>query len=345
MVGARVSEEAERRSAVLRTVADVAVGAIDVRLFRQEPIRLDWIIPQTIDGLTLGGVYALIALGYSLVYGVLRLINFAHGDVYMVGAVIAFWIARMLGWNGTADDMVSPLVNLAMLFMSIATCVILGFLIERLAYRPLRRAPRLNSLITAIGLSFLLENVFQLPHMFGAAPKTFPTTKLPMKTLSLGSFDLRFEQMLILVGCLTALLVCRYIIQHTRTGLAIRATSFNHDHARLMGVNVDRITSMTFMLGSGLAAVAGVFVGMYQHQIDPLMGINAGLKAFTAAVVGGIGNLSGAVLGGFIMGLSETYLAGSPYSDYRDAFAFSLLILILLVRPGGLLGSVAPEKV
>lgn len=306
---------------------------------------MEWFIPQTIDGLTLGGVYALIALGYSLVYGVLRLINFAHGDVYMVGAVIAFWAARLMRWNGTADDQVSPLVSIGMLFLSIAACVTLGFLIERLAYRPLRRAPRLNSLITAIGLSFLLENIFQLPYMFGAAPRGFPVTALPVASIKAGGFELRFEQVLILVGCIAALSVCHYIIQHTRTGLAIRATSFNHDHARLMGVNVDRITSMTFMIGSGLAAVAGVFVGMYQHQVDPLMGINAGLKAFTAAVVGGIGNLSGAVLGGFIMGLSETYIAGSPYSDFRDAFAFALLILILLVRPGGLMGSVAPEKV
>jgi len=305
----------------------------------------DWIVPQTIDGLTLGGIYALIALGYSLVYGVLRLINFAHGDIYMVGAVVAFWAARWFGWSQSVDDPVGPLVSAAMLLIAVAACVLVGYTIERFAYRPLRRAPRLNSLITAIGVSFLLENVFQLQAVFGAAPRGFPETRLPVRGVHLGTHEVAFEQLLILGGTAFFLLLCRYIIQHTRTGLGIRATSFHHDHARLMGVNVNRITSLTFVLGSALAAVAGVFVGMYQHQIDPLMGVNAGLKAFTAAVVGGIGNLSGAVLGGFIMGLSETYIAGSPGSDFRDAFAFALLILILLVRPGGLLGSVAPEKV
>ncbi len=306
---------------------------------------MNWFIPQTINGLTLGGVYALIALGYSLVYGVLRLINFAHGDVYMVGAVVAFWTARWFGWTQTADDRVGPLLMVGVLVMSVAACMALGYSIERFAYRPLRKAPRLNSLITAIGVSFLLENVFQLKAVFGASPRGFPETRLPWSSINVGGIDIRFEQILILAGTFFFLVVCRYIILHTRLGLAIRATSFNHNNARLMGINVDQITSMTFVFGSGLAAVAGVFVGMYQHQIDPLMGVNAGLKAFIAAVVGGIGNLSGAVLGGLIMGLSETYIAGSSYSDYRDAFAFGLLILILLVRPGGILGSVTAEKV
>jgi len=306
---------------------------------------LAWFIPQTIAGITLGGVYALIALGYSLVYGVLRLINFAHGDVYMVGAVIAFWSAGWLGWSGSADHALGAPVVGVMLFISVVTCVALGYLIERFGYRPLRRAPRLNSLITAIGISFLLENVFQLPFAFGASPKGFPKVELPQATISLGDHRVGVEQLLILGGTLFFLLVCRYIILRTRMGLGIRATSFHHDHARLMGVNVNRITAFTFVLGSGLAAVAGVFVGLYQHSVDPLMGVAAGLKAFTAAVVGGIGNLSGAVLGGLIMGLSETYIAGSPWSNYRDAFAFGLLIVILLVRPGGLLGSVTSEKV
>jgi len=298
-----------------------------------------------LNGLTLGGVYALIALGYSLVYGVLRLINFAHGDVYMVGAVVAFWTARWLDWNQTADDKVGPLVMLAMLGMAIGACVVIGYLIERFAYRPLRGAPRLNSLITAIGISFLLEYTFQLEGVFGASPRGFPEIKLPQSSVSLLGLNVRFEQILILAGTLFFLAICRYVLIHTRVGLAIRACSYNFDNARLMGVNVNRITSSTFIIGSALAAIAGVFVGMYNHQVDPLMGVNAGLKAFTAAVVGGIGNLSGAVLGGFIMGLSETFIGASPYSQYRDAFSFVLLIVILLVRPGGLLGSVATEKV
>lgn len=298
-----------------------------------------------ITGLTLGGVYALIALGYSLVYGVLRLINFAHGDVYMVGAVVAFWAARWFGWSQTADDKVGPLVMLAMLGVAIAVCVCLGYFIERFAYRPLRKAPRLNSLITAIGISFLLEYTFQLQAVFGASPRGFPEIRLPVSKVTLLGMEFRFEQLLILGGTIFFLALGRYILMHTRTGLAIRACSFHFDNARLMGVNVNRITSSTFIIGSALAAVAGVFVGMYNHQVDPLMGVNAGLKAFTAAVVGGIGNLSGAVLGGLIMGLSETFIGASPYSQYRDAFSFVLLIVILLVRPGGLLGSVAAEKV
>ncbi|MEK6674727.1 MAG: branched-chain amino acid ABC transporter permease [Planctomycetota bacterium] len=305
----------------------------------------DWWISQTIIGLTLGGVYALIALGYSLVYGVLRLINFAHGDVYMVGAVVAYWVAKgFFGWTETADHLIPIWAIAGMLAISIASCVSLGYIIERFAYRPLRRAPRLNSLITAIGVSFLLENIFQLQAFFGAAPRGFPYTNLN-KTVSIGGHDVGYESLMILCGTAFFLIACRWIILHTRMGLGIRATSFNHDYARLMGINVNAITAFTFVLGSALAAVAGVFVGLYQHQIDPLMGINAGLKAFTAAVVGGIGNLAGAVLGGFLMGLSETYIAGSKFTDYRDAFAFGLLILILLIRPGGLLGSVAAEKV
>lgn len=303
------------------------------------------IIENIISGLTLGGVYALIALGYSLVYGVLRLINFAHGDVYMVGAVVAFWAARWFGWSQTADDQVSPWVMMAMLAIAVGSCIATGFVIERFAYRPLRKAPRLNSLITAIGISFLLENAFQLQNVFGASPRGFPEVHLPQSFVTILGMDIRFERILILAGTLFFLSICRYVLIHTKVGLAIRATSFNFDNARLMGINVDRVTSSTFMIGSALAAVAGVFVGLYNHQVDPLMGVNAGLKAFTAAVVGGIGNLSGAVLGGFIMGMSETFIGASPYSQYRDAFSFALLILILLVRPGGLLGSVATEKV
>ncbi len=301
-------------------------------------------IQQTISGLALGGVYALIALGYSLVYGVLRLINFAHGDVYMVGAVIAYWVAVLFGWTKSLDDQVSAIMVIGMLMVSMAGCASLGFVIERFAYRPLRHAPRLNSLITAIGISMLLGSSFQLPHVFGATPRPFPEADLP-QAVQFGTIQVRVEQVMILAGTLVFLIACRYVILRTRTGLAVRATSINHDNARLMGISVDRITSFTFMFGSALAAIAGVFVGLYQHQVDPLMGVNAGLKAFTAAVVGGIGNLAGAVLGGFIMGLSETYVAGVGYSDYRDTFAFGLLIVILLVRPGGLLGSVAPEKV
>lgn len=306
---------------------------------------MDWLIPQTINGLTLGGVYALIALGYSLVYGVLRLINFAHGDVYMVAAVTAYGVAVGLNWQKTADDPVTIWTVVLMLATAMLACMVVGYVIERFAYRPLRRAPRLNSLITAIGVSFLLENIFQLPLVFGPNPGGFPAIAWSTPHVSLGGYTIRYEQILILTGTAVFLIACRHIILHTRMGLAIRAASFHHDHARLMGINVDRVISFTFILGSSLAACAGVFVGLYQRQIDALMGVNAGLKAFTAAVFGGIGSLSGAVLGGLLMGLSETYIAGSAFSNFRDAFAFLLLIVILLVRPSGLLGKVATEKV
>lgn len=219
---------------------------------------LNWLIPQTIDGLTLGGVYALIALGYSLVYGVMRFINFAHGDVYMVGAVTGFGAAALLGWNKTADDQIGLATACAVLVLSILACMMLGYCIERFAYRPIRKAPRLNSLITAIGVSFLLENIFQLPIVFGARPRTFPSVKLPSPSFHVGGFNVRYEQVLILAGTIFFLLVCRHIILKTRMGLGIRAVSYHHLNAQLMGVNVNRVASLTFMLGSSLAAIAGV---------------------------------------------------------------------------------------
>jgi branched-chain amino acid transport system permease protein len=309
------------------------------------------IVQQLINSLSIGAVYALIALGYTMVYGVLRLINFAHGDVYMVGAVIAYYVATAM--QRTA----APLwLTLSLVFLSaIVGCSLLGFLIEFLAYRPLRARPRLISLITAIGVSLLLENLMQQPILFGPTPQNFPqlienVTVIQFHVagsavpVSISRFDL--------IGwsvSLVLMLVLTWIVLRTRVGLAIRAVSFRVDTASLMGINTNRIISFTFMLGSGLAAVAGVLDAMRYQQVDPLMGLMQGLKAFIAAVLGGIGSIPGAVLGGFLLGLIETILKGvilpSAYTGYADAVAFLVLILILLVRPSGLLGKTTAEKV
>lgn len=308
------------------------------------------IVQQLINGLSVGAVYALIALGYTMVYGVLRLINFAHGDVYMVGAVTSYVIATRLqkyelpGW-----------VGLTVVFAgAIIVCAVLGFVIERLAYRPLRNRPRLVSLITAIGVSLLLENLFQNPAVFGAAPLTLPhlLVSQPVFQFHIGSSStpVTINNLVLINLALSVVLmiVLTWVLLKTKTGLALRAVSFRFDTAALMGININRIISFTFMLGSALAAVAGVLDAI-QYNIDPLMGVRAGTKAFIAAVLGGIGSVPGAVLGGLLMGLIETLLRGvvlpGKYTDYADAAAFLVLIFILLVRPTGLLGRHTPEKV
>jgi branched-chain amino acid transport system permease protein len=308
------------------------------------------LVQQLINSLSIGAVYALLALGYTMVYGVLRLINFAHGDVYMVGAVIAYYVATAM------QRAAAPLwITLSVVFISaIVGCSILGFLIEFLAYRPLRNRPRLISLITAIGVSLLLENLMQQPILFGPTPQNFPPliSNVPVLSFHVGhsptpvtlsSFDIIGLSLSIVL-----MLVLSLIVLKTRAGLALRAVSFRFDTASLMGINTNRIISFTFMLGSALAAVAGVLDGM-RYQVDPLMGLMQGLKAFIAAVLGGIGSIPGAVLGGFLLGLIETILKGvilpSAYTGYADAVAFVVLILILLVRPSGLLGKSTAEKV
>lgn len=307
-------------------------------------------LQQLINGLSVGAVYALIALGYTMVYGVLRLINFAHGDVYMVGAVIGYAVATALHSAGMPAG-----INLVIVFAAaILGCSILGFLIEFLAYRPLRSRPRLVLLITAIGISLLLENAMQHPGAFGPNPRTFPTlvATVPIISFHLGDSPtpvtisnldfLSFGLAVVLMAALT------YIILRTRTGLALRAVSHNFDTASLMGININRTISVMFVLGSALAGVAGVVDAM-RYNVQPLMGIMSGLKAFIAAVLGGIGSIPGAAVGGLLMGLIETMLKGlilpSDYSGLADAAAFVVLVLILLIRPSGLFGRIAPEKV
>jgi branched-chain amino acid transport system permease protein len=307
-------------------------------------------VQQLVNGLSLGAVYALIALGYTMIYGVLRLINFAHGDVYMVGAVIAYALTTFLVAHGVAVWIILPTIFVG----SMAGCAVLGFLIERICYRPLRNQPRLVALITAIGVSLLLENLFQNSLVFGATPRHMPTL-IAVKTavsirlpswpapVTLTNIDLiSFGLTITLMAALTA------FVLKTRAGLALRAVSYRFDTAWLMGVNTDRMISFTFMLGSALAAVAGVMDAM-RYDVEPLMGLQQGLKAFVAAVLGGIGSIPGAVVGGLVMGIVEALLRGmilpSAYTGYSDGASFLILILVLLVRPSGLFGRHTPEKV
>ncbi len=294
-------------------------------------------LQQLVNGLSLGSIYALIALGYTMVYGVLRLINFAHGDVYMVGAYVGYYLSRRL--QGEEPSIISALVVMA---GSMIVCALLGMLIERLAYRPVRREARLTLLITAIGVSLFIENVAQL--VFGPDPKFFPSLA-PHADIILGGVRLTSEQITVIAVSVLLMVALRFFIMKTRTGKAMRAVSFSLDASRLMGISTDRIIAITFALGSALAAAAGVLIGMQIPKVDPLMGIMYGLKAFVAAVLGGIGSVPGAVLGGLLIGISEVMVVGYLSSTYREAIAFGILILVLILRPQGLLGRVQKEKV
>ena len=296
-------------------------------------------LQQLINGLSLGAIYALIALGYSMVYGLLKFINFAHGDVLMVGAFAGYYAAPLAGrifpdpWMTTAS----------VLFFAMLVCAVLGVLIERLAYRPLRNQPKLAVLITSIGVSLLLSYGGQI--LFGVNQKAFPDLLPPIR-FSLGAgVSISGNHLLVMAVTLVLLIALREIVLRTRFGLALRALSQNRDAAALMGVNSNVVIALTFALGSALAGAAGVLYAMNIHSIEPLMGTLPGIKAFVAAVLGGIGSLPGAAVGGVLLGLSECLLGGSFLSSYRDAIAFGILIVILLLRPSGLFGSSATEKV
>ncbi|MCE9542872.1 MAG: branched-chain amino acid ABC transporter permease [Verrucomicrobia bacterium] len=296
-------------------------------------------LQQLINGLSLGAIYALIALGYSMVYGLLKFINFAHGDILMIGAFAGFYAAPMVHhllpdpWMTTA----------AVLVCAMVVCAVLGVVIERLAYRPLRNQPKLAVLITSIGVSLLLSYGGQI--LFGVNQKAFPDL-LPLMRIPLGAgVTVSGNHLLVMSVTLVLLIGLRETVLRTRFGLALRALSQNRDAAALMGVNSNAVISLTFALGSALAGAAGVLYAMNIHSIEPLMGTLPGIKAFVAAVLGGIGSLPGAAVGGLLLGITECLLGGSFLSSYRDAIAFGILILILLVRPSGLFGNSAAEKV
>ena len=294
------------------------------------------LLQQLINGLALGAIYALIALGYTMVYGVLRFINFAHSDIFMVGAFSGYYLARFV-------PQASIPAGILVLLGAMAICALLGVIIEKLAYRPLRGRSTLTALITAIGVSLLLQNLGQ--RIFGANPKSFPTL-FPLHYFQFSNgLVISSSQITVFVVTLLLLFALRHIVLNTRIGTAMRALSFNPVAASLVGVNNDRVISFTFALGSALAAAGGILYAANYPSIDPLMGTLPGLKAFVAAVLGGIGNIAGAAVGGLVLGLVETGIVGLGGSTYRDAVAFAVLILILLLRPNGLLGKRQAEKV
>ena len=304
---------------------------------------MQFVLQNLLNGIAAGAIYALIALGYTMVYGILKLINFAHGDIFMVGSFVGFYAggfiaSRMQG----RDDLATFMTAGGVMLVAMIVCGILGYLNERIAYRPLRNAPRIASLITAIGVSFLLEYGGQM--VFGADPKFFPTL-VPKHVIVVGGVATTNFQLIVLVTALIFMGLLQYIVYGTKFGRAMRAVSFNYETSALMGIPTDRVISLTFVLGSSLAAVAGILYGLAYPKIDPLMGVMPGLKAFVAAVLGGIGNVPGAMVGGLLIGIIEAFVGASAWSNYRDAIAFVILIVILLFRPSGLFGKYQPEKV
>ncbi|MFA7163092.1 MAG: branched-chain amino acid ABC transporter permease [Eubacteriales bacterium] len=294
---------------------------------------MDQLLQQIINGISLGSIYALIALGYTMIYGIIKLINFAHCDVYMIGAYIGFVCITSL-----------KLGLIPALLIAMAICTILGVLIERIAYRPLRNATRIAVLITAIGVSLLLENGMIL--IASPQVRVYPQIDgLLAKSFDIGRITINMKQVLILATTIILMILLQFIVKRTRIGKAMRAVSLDTEAAQLMGINVDTTISFTFAIGSALAGAAGVLVGVYYNSINPLMGLLPGLKAFVAAVFGGIGIIPGAMLGGYFIGMVETMVAGYGGSMFRDAVVFAILIFILIVKPTGLLGKNVREKV
>lgn len=292
---------------------------------------MDQFLQQLVNGLSLGSIYALIALGYTMVYGIINLINFAHGDIYMVGAYI-----------GYAAITYGHMSFLPALLLAMAGTAALGVLIEKIAYKPLRNATRIAVLITAIGVSLLLE--YGMMFFTTAEVRSYPKV-LTDQVFHVGNIVISLQQIYIIVIAIVLMLVLQFIVHKTKVGKAMRAVSIDKDAAQLMGINVDRTISYTFAIGSALAGAAGVLVGIYYNSIDPLMGVMPGLKAFVAAVLGGIGIIPGAMLGGITIGVTETLVSGYGGSMFKDAVVFAILILVLIIKPSGLLGKNKKEKV
>ena len=299
---------------------------------------------QLLNGLTLGSVYALIALGYSMVYGILQLLNFAHGDVYMIGAFIGFGV--MTAFLPEAGPLLpSAFIIILMFLAAMLGCGLLGIGIEWFAYRPLRNAPRLAPLISALGMSILIQNAVQLT--LTAAYRVYRTDKLiPLAAgIDLGPARLSAVRALVIVSAIVLMVVLTYLVRRTQFGRAMRAVALDREAAAMMGVNVDRIIVLTFFLGSALAGAAGVLNGLVFTRVWHTMGFSAGLKGFTAAVVGGIGNIPGAMLGGLVLGLVEAFAIGFISPTFKESITFFALILFLLIRPRGLLGAPVMQKV
>ena len=290
-------------------------------------------IQQIINGISLGSIYALIALGYTMVYGIIKLINFAHGDIYMVGAYIGFAVITFL-----------KLGFFPALILSMLLCSILGVVIEKVAYKPVRNSTRIAALITAISVSLFLE--YGMMYFVKPDTRTFPNV-LPNKQLKIfnTSAVLDIKNIYIILITISLMLLLQYVIHKTKVGKAMRAVSLDRDAAELMGIDINKTISNTFAIGSALAGAAGVLVGIYYNSINPLMGVAPGLKAFVAAVIGGIGIVPGAVFGGFFLGIIETMISAFGGSLYKDAVAFAILIIVLLLKPNGFFGKNVKEKV
>jgi len=291
---------------------------------------MEW-IQQLVNGISLGSIYALIALGYTMVYGIIKLINFAHGDVFMIGAFVGFYAIKGFG-----------LGFFPALVLSMVVCAVLGVLIERIAYKRLRTATRIAALTTAIGVSLFIEYV--TIYVRGAQPEAYPNV-FPAKNFDFFGVSISSQSLFILAVSVSLMILLQFIVHRTKIGKAMRAVSHDMEAARLMGINVDHTISATFAIGSALAGAAGVIFGIYYIKIEPLMGVIPGLKAFVAAVLGGIGIIPGAMVGGLVLGVVETFVSAAGYSLWRDAAAFIILILILLFRPSGIFGKNMREKV
>jgi branched-chain amino acid transport system permease protein len=313
----------------------------------------DWhfFFAELVTGLATGSVYALIALGYTMVYGVLKLLNFAHGDVYMIGAYIGFFVLHPHGGAGFLSLPLIPLF-LVVFVAAMAGCGVLGMTIERFAYRPLRNAPRIAPLISALGVSFFLQQTAAL--LWGANLRSYDTFSYHagksgigelFGTIGVGNFSIEYVQLVVIALTLVLMVALTFFVRRTRTGKAMRAVSYDREAASMMGIDVDRIITVTFLLGSALAGAGGVMTGIIFQQLNPYMGIGAGLKAFTAAVVGGIGSIPGAVLGGLFIGLAETFTVGYLSSAFSDLILFSALIVFMLVRVTGFRGAAVLQKV
>ncbi len=329
-------------------LALVIIGTFSTLFITRRYSSVDW-FNFVVYGVALGGIYALIAIGYTMVYGILRMINFAHSEVFMSGPLTAYFLADAWGRSGFLDE--NPVIGLLVIFvLAMVVSMVVAVLLERIAYRPLRFAPRLVPLITAIGASFFLQYFFR--GLYGTNIKVYPEMAVLKNTIQIGDYSIQYVQILVIVSAVAMMVGLQLFIQNTRTGKAMRAVAEDKQTAALMGIDVDRIIVFTFMIGGLLAGAAGVLYGLMFKQVYFLMGFIPSIKAFTAAVLGGIGNIPGAMVGGFFLGIAESlgpnlFLDGlgipAPY-QLKDAIAFTLLVLVLIFRPTGILGEALAEK-
>ena len=306
---------------------------------------LEQLPQQLVNGLTLGGVYALIAIGYTMVYGILFMLNFAHGEIYMIGGFAGWWVLHLLTSNNQ-PVMIAALVISLMIIGAMAVSGVLGVAVERFAYRPLRQAPRMNLLLSALGVSIFLQNL--VLNFQGAKPRFFHVSSLipeHLRVMEVGGVVFSFMRILVIAICFFLMGLLTYMVKKTKIGKAMRATAQDIEAASFMGIDTDRIVVYVFLIGSALGGAAGALVGLLFTQVDYYVGFQAGLKGFTAAVLGGIGNIFGAMLGGIILGLLESLATTFFPSAYKDVVAFAILIIVLIFRPWGLMGEKMPEKV